>query len=103
VEENEKEMMKVAKKKRRRGGKSITRTAFKFLRLGALIGPGAYEAVQARAMEEKVERILRVYTGYSIRSGSFDAGALARGWGPFLMATLATYGIPKIASIIRRL
>ena len=94
---------RMARRKRRRGGKSMTRTAFKLIRLGALAGPGIYQALRPATAEKKMMRVLRTYTGYNIEDGSFSAVELTKGWGPYLMACLATYGIPKISSILRRL
>jgi len=86
------------------GGKNLQTTVFKWLRIAALVGPGVSMAVTpGRSTEAKVSDILSIYTGYSIEQKNFQMERLATGWTPFLMATLATYGIPKIAGIIRRL
>ena len=95
------------RRKRRRGGKSMTRTAFKLIRLGALAAPAVYEVTSAMSRGEGIESgisyAISDYTGYDVRTGKFDMGRLARGWGPYLMSCLTTYGIPKLTSIIRRL
>ena len=94
----------MARRKRRRGGKSLTQQAFKWIRIGALVAPAAQELVfGADTMPGKIRHTLRRYTGYDYFAGTWDAGALLEGWGPYLGAVLATYGIPKIASILRRL
>ena len=90
-------------KKKRKGGKSIQRTAFKFIRLGALVAPGMAEAIKPQSNQKKVNNIIASYTGFSMEDGRFYPEWLARGWMPFLMASLATYGIPKLTSIIRKL
>ena len=100
-------MVRRYRRKRRRGGKSMTRTAFKLIRLGALAAPPIYEITSAMKRGEGIESgiayAMADMTGYDIRDGSFNMGRLAKGWGPYLMACLTTYGIPKITSIIRRL
>lgn len=100
---------RLGRKKKRKGGKNLQATIFKFLRLGALAAPGAIYATQPLALDQKLNEIFRVYTGVNIKHSiqsnevQFDLKRLLMGWGPFLGATLATYGIPKIAGIIRRL
>jgi len=91
------------KKRRGGGGKSLTRTAFKLIRIGALIAPAAHYAMITASPENKIRYGLRAYTGYDMTTGSWDFGRLAEGWGAFLGACLATYGIPKITSILRKL
>ncbi|MCK5611800.1 hypothetical protein KAR91_58565, partial [Candidatus Pacearchaeota archaeon] len=59
-----KRVYKMTKKKRRRGGKSITRTAFKFVRLGALAAPAIFEAFGTDTPQGKMKTIIRKYTGY---------------------------------------
>jgi len=90
-------------KKKRRGGKSITRTAFKLIRLGALVAPAAARAMESTSPDEKVKRAILDYTGFNIGAGQWQPENLLRGWGPYLGACLTTYGIPKLTSIIRRL
>ena len=93
----------MGRRKRRRGGKSITRTSFKLLRLGALAAPAIHQAMVPQSNEKKINNILACYTGFSMEDGKFYWEWLARGWTPYVMACLATYGIPKLTSIIRRL
>lgn len=93
----------LARKKKRRSGKSMTRTAFKFIRLGALVAPGASRALAHRDNPENaVKAGLLCYGGVNV-DGQFDWGLLAQSWTPYLMACLTTYGIPKLVGIIRRL
>ena len=90
--------------RRRRGGKSMTRTAFKLIRLGALVAnPIRIAMIPNVDPSTKITWAFQDYTGYNIQDGSFKFERMARGWGPYLMACLATYGIPKLVSIIRRL
>jgi hypothetical protein len=91
------------KKKRRGGGRNIQATIFKWLRVGALVGPGVVAATKGGTWEEKASYVLAKYTSYESWNNRFNAAQLVEGYAPFLAATLATYGIPKIAGIIRRL
>ena len=90
-------------KKKRRGGKSIQRTAFKLIRLGALAAPGVFIAMKPISSKDKVNDIITAYTGYSPRWGDFRFERLLQGWGAYLGAVLTTYGIPKLTGIIRKL
>ena len=94
---------RMARKKKRKGGKSMTRTAFKMIRLGCLIGGGLGEASQYISMQDKIIGGLVGYGGYHWGQKRFDGGVLARVWLPYLGSVLTTYGIPKLAQIIRRL
>lgn len=95
---------RMGKTKRRRGGKSMTRTAFKLIRLGALVAnPIRIAMIPNVDPSTKITWAFQDYTGYNIQDGSFKVERMARGWGPYLMACAATYGIPKLVSIIRRL
>ena len=92
------------KKKKRKGGKSITRTAFKFIRLAALIAPGASEMLIHKGdIQRGIGGAIGLYTGFDLNQRNFDASRLTRGWGPYLMANLITHGIPKLTAIIRRM
>ena len=91
------------RRKTRRSGKSLTRTAFKFIRIGALAAPGIHRYATASGDPlAKGAVALQAYGGISA-DGGFDGALLLRMWSGYLGATLATYGIPKIAGIIRRL
>ena len=81
----------------------MTRTAFKLIRLGALAAPALIEVTQTGPLDQKIRRAFTKYTGFDMQTGHFHPEYLAQGWGPYLMACLTTYGIPKISSIIRRL
>ena len=90
----------------RKMGKSFlnTQTLMKFVRLGALAAPAIGIAMQAGlSTQRKIKQGIRAYTGFDLTSGKFDFGRAVQGWLPYLGAVLFTYGIPKIASIIRRL
>lgn len=86
-----------------KGGKSLQRTVFKWLRIAALVGPGAVAFTKGGTTEEKLSYVLAKYTGYQAWDERFNFSQLVEGYGPFLVTTLVTYGIPKIAGIIRRL
>ncbi|GAG60121.1 unnamed protein product, partial [marine sediment metagenome] len=47
--------------------------------------------------------IMKAYTGFNMQTGVFNGADLMKGWLPFLAATAMTYGIPKIAGMIRGL
>jgi len=106
---NKRRRKNVTRKNKRKGGKSLQQQAFKWLRVGALAAPALVIAAQPMKVDQKANEILRVYTGVNIKHSmesnalQFDWGRLAMGWLPFLAATLTTYGIPKIAGIIRRI
>ena len=92
------------RRKRRRGGKSLQRTIFKWMRIGALVAPQAYNMTKYPGdWKRNLGDFLYDYTGYNPADGTWDIGRLAKGWGPFLAACLATYGIPKITGILRRI
>lgn len=88
---------------RRRGGKNTTATLYKLVRLGALVAPAAYQMTRSIPTEDKIRGIVQAYTGYNWTEGNWHAHRLLEGWGPYLGAVVTTYGIPKIAGIIRRL
>ena len=94
----------VRRRKRRRGGKSMTKTAFKMIRLGALAANPVYQMMRTdRTNEQKIDNIFSGFTGFSVLQGNFVWSRLASGWMPYIIACAATYGIPKLTSIIRRL
>lgn len=92
-------------KKKRRGGKSLSRTVFKWLRVASLVAPGVHAALDPKwpRPKDKFHVIMYRYTGFDMDTGRFHPEALVEGYGPFLATTLATYGIPKIAGIIRKI
>jgi len=83
-----------------KGGFSTTKI-FKLLRMGALAMPAATIAMSTNTPEMKLRMGMTQYTGFDPNTGKFDFGNLLMGWGPFLGATLATVGIPKLTKIIR--
>ncbi|GAG98962.1 unnamed protein product, partial [marine sediment metagenome] len=77
---------------------------FKFVRLGALAMPAAQILMEPGAdMAKKGRNLQRAYFGVEPTTGKFDFNMLARGWMPFIGATLITYGIPKITGLLRSL
>jgi len=92
-------------KKKKKRGKSLQQTIFKFLRIGALAAPGAYAVMNPHGGDKKYIAVdaIKYYTGYNMETGEFHFEDLAKGWTPFLAATLVTYGVPKIAGILRRI
>ena len=91
------------RKRRSGGGKSITQQAFKWIRMGALVAPAISDVIRGSTPQEKLTFAIESYTGYNMERGDWNWEHLARGWTPYLAAILATHGIPKISSIIRRL
>lgn len=83
--------------------KSIAQQAFKWIRIGALAAPAASIIVAPISNQEKIDRAIAWYTGFYPPTGEWKLEHLAKGWLPYIGAILTTYGIPKIASIIRRL
>ena len=94
---------RTGRKKRRRGGKSLQRTVFKWLRVASLVAPAVNDILRGATPQQKAVFVIESYSGYNIDRGEFNAKWLARGWMPFLLTSLATYGIPKLMGIIRRL
>jgi len=90
-------------KKKKRRGKSLQKTVFKWLRIGALVAPAGAIAIGTDSNEAKIEQFVEAYFGYNIPQKKMVWTSLLRGWGPFIGATLVTYGIPKIAGILRRI
>lgn len=95
--------IEMARKKRRRRGGSIVQTAFKFIRLGALIGPGIAESTNYSEPLDKVAGALLSYSGYSHKNKQFFWDLFAKAWTPYLLASMATYGIPKLTGFIRKI
>jgi len=94
---------RMARRKRRRSGKSITQQAFKWIRVGALVAPEVAEIMQYGLTRGAMRTIISNKTGFNIDTKTWDASQLLKGWGPYLGAVIATYGIPKLAGILRRL
>lgn len=93
----------IARRKKKGGGKSLQRTVFKWLRVAALVAPGLHAATAPGKPMDKLDLAIYRYSGYSMKRGKWEPQALMQGYGPFLGTVLATYGIPKLASIIRKL
>lgn len=94
----------VRRKKSRRRSFFSTASIFKYLRIGALIAPGAYifSKTSGTGMQ-KLSTALQAYAGIKSTTGKFDGAILAQAWIPFLMSNLVTLGIGKLNGIIRRL
>ena len=80
-----------------------TQKIFKYVRLGALALPAATQIMRADTVENKLYHIGRQYFAFNSQTGKFDASQLMNGYGPFLAATAITWGIPKLAGMIRGL
>jgi len=93
----------LGKRKRRRGGKSLQNTVFKWLRVGSIFAPEIVRFAQKKPLDNILANMVYEKTGLNPADGSFDITRLVKGWGPFLGTCLATYGIPKLVGIIRRI
>lgn len=81
-----------------------TQKLFKFVRIGALVAPVVIIATTpGLSIAQKIERGLTQYTGYHFGTKEWKWENMIPGWAPFVGASLATVGIPKIISFIRRL
>lgn len=78
-----------------------TQKIFKYVRLAALAAPAAGIALTTATPEAKLKEGLKIYTGYDIDNKTFRFDKLAQGWLPFLGASVATYGIPKLTAMLR--
>ena len=87
----------------RKMGKNTTQTLFKLVRLGALVAPAVGHFATPQPMKDKIRYTVMSYTGYDTQDKVMRWEWLASGWAPYLGAVLATYGIPKIAGILRML
>ncbi|GAG56875.1 unnamed protein product [marine sediment metagenome] len=84
-------------------GKFNTQKLYKLIRLAALVAPAAYHAVRPGTPEYKARNIIMRYTGFDLNDGQFRGQYLLEGYGPLLGATLATYGLPKLAGFLKGL
>jgi len=93
------------RRKRRSYGFGV-RSLMKFARLGALAAPAIGVALKKDLSgENKVALALRYYTGYDINDPNrgVQLAELKKGWLPYILTSIITYGISKINGIIRRL
>jgi len=81
----------------------MTTTFYKWIRFGALVAPAAAVAIGPGTPYGKLRTGIHKYTGFNIDDQSWKIERLLQGWGPYVGAILATYGIPKLAAILRRL
>ena len=75
---------------------------FKYVRLAALALPAADIALSGQSTETKIARAKKDYFGVDA-NGNFNLAYLAKGWLPFAASIGVTYGIPKLAGILRGL
>jgi len=89
------------------GGRKVAKGGFnsqkimKLIRTVALVAPVASAVMSPVDNAEKVDMVIRSYTGYSPKYRNFAAERLAQGWMPYIAAVGVTYGIPKLAGMIR--
>lgn len=85
-------------------GKNITRTAFKWIRIGALAAPAVRRVIQGAGDPAGImNNIISDYTGYNMTEGIWRWEYLVNGWAPYAASVFTTVGIPKLVSILRRL
>jgi len=87
----------------KRTGKNLQATVFKWLRIGSIFAPELVRAAQKKPIDNILANMVYEKTGLNPADGSFELGRLVKGWGPFFATCLATYGIPKLVGIIRRI
>lgn len=95
---------RMARRKKKKGGKSTTRTLYKLLRMGAFAAPALVTATRADLnTSDKIKTVFADYTGYNLHTGEWHGHRLLHGWGAYIGACAATYGIPKAIGLLRRL
>lgn len=87
---------------RRMGGKSLSRSLFKLARATGLLAPAAHAIVYYRG-KDRIRHLCMRYGGYDPIHGKLRLDQLAVGYGPYVGTCLATYLIPKITGLIRRI
>lgn len=80
-----------------------TQKLFKYVRLAALVAPTAAVVLSKKTNYDRARYGTRWLTGYDFHTGKFSLDDLAKGWLPYLASVGVTYGIPKIAGMIRGL
>lgn len=80
-----------------------TQKMLKYVRLAALGAPAIAGIAQYGFTKEAAVEAIKGYTGVNLNTGGFDMQALIKGYTPFLASTVLTYGIPKVAGILRGL
>ena len=74
----------------------------KYVRLAALGAPAIIAVLEPGTPVQKAQKALQLYTGVG-PTGEFRWDKLVQGWTPYLAAVATTYGIPKLAGMIRGL
>jgi len=93
----------MGRKKRRKSGKSILKTFYKFVPVVALAAPAASVAMGSASPKEKIRVGVLWYTGWDMNNNRFDFGQLTKGWGAFVASSLVVLGIQKLRGIVRGL
>lgn len=94
-----KSLSKGGKKRMGKGGFN-TQKLFKWVRIGALVLPAAQTILGPLPVAQKINWLKNDYFGIDA-NGVFHLNQLARGWLPYAAASVITYGIPKLISILR--
>jgi len=95
---------KYLRRGRRRGRSLSLSTGYKFVRLGAFVLPGLYEATYAPgwSLADRLIGGLGVYAGWNQATKKFEFDQVKKAWVPFITACVLTYGIQKLNGLIRR-
>lgn len=92
------------------GGKSLVKTAEKFISIGTFAAPPIIKYLESAkwgwGMAERLDyAVIQNFSGFSVIRGKegFYPQELMTGWGPFVLNKLITAGVHKLAGIIRGL
>jgi len=85
----------------RKMGKNSTQKLFKTLRIGSLIAPAVFRALEPRSGADKLKHAAMDYSGFNFYTGAWEPHRMLNGWGPYAGTCAATYLIPKINGLIR--
>jgi len=87
----------LAKKKNRRQGKSIFKTAVKIAKAASIILP----PIAAYQRYGNIADPVLIMTGYNMTNGAWEPRRLLQGWGPFVGLTVAEKIVAKVNGLIR--
>ncbi len=88
-----------SKNKKRRGFSS--QTLYKYIRLIGIGAPAISGVIQHGFTMQAANTAVKGWTGVDLTTGQFNLADLAAGWTPALATVGVTYGVPKIAGLIR--
>ena len=97
------EVRKMGKKKNSKKRGFGSHTIYKYVRLVAAGAPIIKGVAQHGLTIDAGVEAVKGYTGVDLMTGQFNLGDAIAGWTPAAVATAFTYGVPKLAGMIRRL